>query len=37
MNWELINETMDWLTTENATENEEIPFEEADFENWLEA
>lgn len=34
MNWELVNETMDWLTTENTTE--ETPWEEVDFENWLE-
>lgn len=36
MNWDLVNETMDWLTTENATESEEIPFEEVDWENWME-
>lgn len=34
MNWSLANETMDWLTTENETE--ETPWEEVDFENWLE-
>ena len=34
MNWEMVNETMDWLTTENN--GEEIPYEEIDFDNWLE-
>lgn len=34
MNWEMVNETMDWLTTENN--EKEIPFEEIDFDNWLE-
>ena len=34
MNCEMVNETMDWLTTENN--GEEIPCEEIDFDNWLE-
>ena len=34
MNWEMVNETMDWLTTENN--GEEIQFEGIDFDNWLE-
>lgn len=34
MNWEMVNETMDWLATENN--GEEIPFEEIDFDKWLE-
>lgn len=36
MNWKLVNETMEWLATENTTEGEEIPFEEVDWENWME-
>lgn len=35
MNWELlINETMDWLTTEEDTEV--VDFFEVDTENWME-
>lgn len=34
MNWDLVNESMDWITTN--TSKEEIPFEEVDWENWLE-
>lgn len=35
MNWELIDETMDWLETGNNIEDE-IDWENVDWENWLE-
>lgn len=35
MNWELIDEYMDWIETENHIEDE-IDWEDVDWENWLE-